>query len=181
MNFINNIDDKIYNLLILMQSQGIKGTMIFVSFLGSALTLIILSIAFVILIKEKKYSLFIALNLAFSYAVNEFLKHIIRRPRPERIQIITEKGYSFPSGHSMVSFAYYGFLIYLIYKNIKNNKIKFPLMIFLSLLILFIGASRVYLGVHYVTDVLGGFIVGFIYLVLFIKYVYNKSPIKKEK
>ncbi|MBO4816441.1 MAG: phosphatase PAP2 family protein [Clostridia bacterium] len=178
MNYINNLDDKIYNLLITMQSQGIKGIMIFISYLASALTLIILSIAFIFLIKNKKYSKLIALNLALSFITNRILKFIIRRPRPERIQILTERGYSFPSGHAMVGFAYYGFLIYLVSKNIKNKKIKYPLMIFLSLLILFVGISRVYVGVHYVTDILGGYIFGFFYLVLFIKYVYKNEKIK---
>ena len=178
MNFINNLDDKIYNLLITMESQEIKGAMIFVSYLASALTLIILSIAFIFLIKNKKYSKMIAVNLVLSFVTNRILKFIIRRPRPERIQILAEKGYSFPSGHSMVAFAYYGFLIYLVNKNIKNTKIKYPLMIFLSLLILFVGISRVYLGVHYVTDVLGGYVFGFIYLILFLKYVYNNEKIK---
>ena len=173
MNFINILDDKIYNLLIAFQSQGIKQTMMFISFLASTVTLVVLSIAFIFLIKEKKYSKFIILNLVLSFLANRVLKFIFRRPRPERIQILAEKGYSFPSGHAMVSFAYYGFLIYLIYKNIKNKKIKFSLIIFLSILILFIGVSRIYLGVHYVTDVLGGFVFGFIYLMLFIKYLYN--------
>ena len=178
MTIINNLDNEIYNMLTNMQTTAFTGTMIFISFFGSAFMLITLSIGLVFLIKEKKYSKLIIINMILSHITNSILKVLIRRPRPERIQIVHENGYSFPSGHSMAAFTYYGFIIYLINKNVKNKKIKYPIMIFLSLLILFIGISRIYLGVHYVTDVLGGFIFGFIYLVLFIKYIYKNKKIK---
>ena len=180
MNFINNLDDKIYNALFSIQSQGLTGTMISISFCASTITLIGLVIALIFLLKEKKYSRFIALNLLVSFLLNRLLKIIFRRQRPGRIQFVTEKGYSFPSGHAMISFAFYGFIIYLIYKNVKNKKIKNTAIILLSLLIFLIGISRIYLGVHYVTDVLGGFVFGAIYLFVFIKYVYNANPKKKE-
>ncbi len=175
---INSIDNQIYNFLINMQTTKLTGIMLFISFLASTIALIVLSIGFIIIIKNKKYPKLIILNLVLSFLINRILKIIVRRPRPERLQIISEKGYSFPSGHSMISFAYYGFLIYLINKNIKNKKIKYPLETFLGLLILFVGISRVYLGVHYVTDVIGGFIFGFIYLILFIKHVFKNKKIK---
>lgn len=178
MNFINNLDNKIYELLIKMQNMATTEIMIIISFFASTVTLIALSIALLVILKNKKYSKFIALNLILSFLTNRILKFIIRRPRPPRIQIVEENGYSFPSGHAMISFAFYGFLIYLLYTNIKNKKIKYPLIVFLSLLILFIGISRIYLGVHYVTDVIGGFIFGLIYLILFIKYVYKNDKIK---
>ena len=85
--------------------------------------------------------------------------------------LITEKGYSFPSGHSMVSFAYYGLLIYLIYKYIDNKVLKYILIFILTTIILLVGLSRIYLGVHYTTDVLGGYIFGLLYLIIFINYI----------
>ena len=175
MNFINTIDDKIYMLLFNLQNQFLTGTMLTISFFASTITLIVISIALAFILKEKKYSRFIMLNLLLAFITNRVIKYIVRRQRPGRIQIIEEKGYSFPSGHTMISFAFYGFIIYLIYKNVKNKKIRNISIVLLSLLILLIGISRIYLGVHYVTDVLGGFVFGFIYLVLFIKYLYNKE------
>lgn len=150
---INTIDDSIYELLIKLISPTTTAIMTFISFLGSAITLITLSIAFIFLMKNKKYPKLIIINLAVSFILNRILKLIIARPRPLRLQLVLESGYSFPSGHSMVSFAFYGFLIYLINKKVKNKKIKYSSIIFLSLLILCIGISRIYLGVHYVTDV----------------------------
>lgn len=150
---INTIDDSIYELLIKLISPTTTAIMTFISFLGSAITLITLSIAFIFLMKNKKYSKLIIVNLALAFILNRILKLIIARPRPQRLRLVLESGYSFPSGHSMVSFAFYGFLIYLINKKVKNKKIKYSLITVLSLLILFIGISRIYLGVHYVTDV----------------------------
>lgn len=178
MSFITIIDETIYNLIIKMLNTNVTAVMMFISYLGSAVTLITFSIAFLILFKNKKNPKFIILNLALVFILSRILKLIVARPRPQVLKLVLENGYSFPSGHSMVSIGFYGFLIYLIYKNIKNKKIKYPLIIFLSVLILFIGVSRIYLGVHYATDVIGGFIIGFIYLVVFIKYLYNRK-IKK--
>lgn len=172
---INTIDNAIYETIIKIMNSNITAIMIFISFLGSAITLITLALASIFLVKDKKYSKIIMLNLALSFILNRILKLIIARPRPPRLRLVIENGYSFPSGHSMVSFAFYGFLIYLINKNLKNKKIKYPLIILLSLLILLIGISRIYLGVHYVTDVLGGYIIGLIYLIVFIKILKKKK------
>ena len=82
------------------------------------------------------------------------LKLIIQRPRPDEYRIIDASGYSFPSGHSMISMAFYGFIIYLICKYVNNKILKYFLIGLLGSLIILIGVSRVYLGVHYVSDVL---------------------------
>jgi len=175
MNLINTIDNSIYNLIIKLMSTNTTAFMMFVSHLGSAVVLITLAIAFILLLKNKKDSRCIALNLILVFLLNRILKFIIARPRPEILRLVPEDGYSFPSGHAMVSMGFYGFLIYLIYTKFKNTKVKYPLILFLGLLILFIGISRIYLGVHYFTDVIGGFIIAIIYLKLFIKHIYNKK------
>ena len=181
MKIVSIIDGTIYNFISKFLCQDITGIMIFISFLGSAVTFITLSIGFLALIKKKKYSRLIMLNLILVFLLNRILKAIIARPRPQVLRLVYEDGYSFPSGHSMVSIGFYGFLIYLIYNNIKNKKIKYPLIVLLSLLILFIGISRIYLGVHYATDVIGGFVIGLIYLRIFIKYIYNHNNKKLKK
>lgn len=175
MSFINTIDENVYSLIIKLMSKNMTSMMMFISYLGSAITLITLAIAFILLLKNRKNSAHIALNLVLVFLLNRILKVIIARPRPSVLRLVVEDGYSFPSGHSMVSMGFYGFLIYLVCINIKNKKAKYPLVIFLSLLILSIGISRVYLGVHYFTDVLGGFIIAIIYLLIFIKYIYKRK------
>ena len=131
------------------------------------------SIVLLMVLKNKKIGLYIFINLGLSALVNFTLKQIIQRPRPIGHRIIDESGYSLPSGHSMVSMAFYGFLIYLIYKNVKNKYLKISVITLLSLLIISIGASRIYLGVHYTSDVLAGFLVAIAYLIIYIHAISN--------
>lgn len=140
---------------------------------GGVIGLITIAIILSIAIKNKKTSLLIWLNLGISALLNQILKYIIQRPRPSEFRIIDESGYSFPSGHSMVSAAFYGFLIYLIYKNIKNKYLKSGLIIALSVLIILIGTTRIYLGVHYTSDVLAGFLISISYLIIFTSLTKN--------
>ena len=151
----------------------------FITNFGGAIFLITLTVILVILIKNKKIGLSIFSNLVIITVLNQLLKRILQRPRPTEFRIIEETGYSFPSGHSMVSIAFYGYLIYLIYKYVENRYVKWISIVFLSILICSIGVSRIYLGVHYTSDVLGGFLVSISYLILFISTV-NKFFIEKD-
>lgn len=142
-----------------------------ITWCGSAICLILVSFLSFFIFKSKKTSIFVWINLISITILNQVLKFILHRPRPTDFRIIEESGYSFPSGHSMASMAFYGFLIYLIYKKINNKHLKWGLICFLSILILFIGISRIYLGVHYTSDVLAGFLISVAYLILFISIV----------
>ena len=151
----------------------------FITNFGGAIFLITLTVILFILIKNKKIGLSIFSNLVIITVLNQLLKRILQRPRPTEFRIIEETGYSFPSGHSMVSMAFYGYLIYLIYKYVENRYVKWISIVLLSILICSIGVSRIYLGVHYTSDVLGGFLVSISYLILFISTV-NKFFIEKD-
>lgn len=150
-----------------------------ITWFGNATFILPLTVVLFILIKNKKTGFLIGMNLVIVTILNQALKFILQRPRPTEFRIINEIGYSFPSGHSMVSMAFYGFLIYLIYKNVKNKYLKVPLIIILSLLIIMIGISRIYLGVHYTSDVLAGFLISIAYLVLYINFA-NKLMTNKK-
>lgn len=145
----------------------------FITNFGGAIFLSIATIALLLLIKNKKIGLSIFSNIVIITILNQLLKRILRRPRPTEFRIVEETGYSFPSGHSMVSMAFYGYLIYLIYRHIKNKYIKWSLIVLLSILICLIGISRIYLGVHYTSDVLGGFLLSISYLVVYISLIKN--------
>lgn len=134
---------------------------------GGVVILISIATILLFIIKNKKTGALIWINLGISTLLNQILKHIVQRPRPIEYRIIDESGYSFPSGHSMVSAAFYGFLIYLIYKNVKNKYVKYFSIIGLSLLVILIGISRIYLGVHYTSDVIAGFLISISYLIIF--------------
>lgn len=146
--------------------------------LGSPYVLIVLTLLS-FLLKNKKLSFIITGNLGLITIINQVLKFIVKRPRPSDLFLIVETGYSFPSGHSMVSLSFYGLLIYFIYKYFKNKKLKIFLITFLSLIIILIGISRVYLGVHFVSDVISGFLLSLSYLIIFIKVI-NKFILKES-
>ena len=148
----------------------------FITNFGGAIFLIILTITLFILIKNKKIGLSIILNLIVITGLNQILKYILQRPRPTEYRLIEETGFSFPSGHSMVSMAFYGYLIYLIYKYVKNKDLKWISIVLLSILICSIGISRIYLGVHYTSDVLGGFLLSISYLVIYISSIKKLIP-----
>ena len=140
-----------------------------------AISSIILIVVFIIL-KKKKISQLIMGNLLFIVLLNQIIKFMIRRDRPTGFRLIEMTGYSFPSGHSMVSMAFYGILIYIINHLIKNKYIKIPLIILNIVIIILIGISRVYLGVHYLSDVVTGYSISIIYLLVLTKYL-NKYKI----
>lgn len=140
----------------------------FITNFGGAIFLSIATVMLFLFIKNKKIGLSIISNIVIIAVLNQLLKRILQRPRPTEFRIVEETGYSFPSGHSMVSMAFYGYLIYLIYRYIKNKYVKWTLITILSILICLIGISRIYLGVHYTSDVLGGFLLSISYLVIYI-------------
>jgi len=166
---INFIDTGIYNLIAKMQSVSSTVFMSFMSYLGSATILITLTVLILIFAKNKKGASKIAINLVLVFVLNRILKAIFRRERPAVLKLAEETGYSFPSGHAMVSIGYYGYIIYLVFKYVKNKKARNIIIGLLALLILLIGISRIYLGVHYATDIIGAYIIGLIYLYVFIK------------
>ena len=148
----------------------------FITNFGGAIFLSIATVMLFLLIKNKKIGLSIISNIVIITILNQLLKRILQRPRPTEFRIVEETGYSFPSGHSMVSMAFYGYLIYLIYRYIKNKYVKWTLITILSILICLIGISRIYLGVHYTSDVLGGFLLSISYLVVYISSIKKLLP-----
>lgn len=137
----------------------------------------IISILFCIkLIKNKKLSLGIILNLAGITIINQILKFIFRRERPTGYRLIEMSGYSFPSGHAMASLAFYGLLIYITKRLVKNKYLKILLITLNIAIIILIGVSRIYLGVHYLSDVLTGYSISIIYLLITTKLL-NKYKV----
>ena len=129
----------------------------------------ILTLLFLFKWNKPKVAKLIPCSLIMITSLNVLLKVIFQRERPIGYRLIEMTGYSFPSGHAMVSMAFYGLLIYIIYHYVKNKKLRNILIIINVLLIALIGISRVYLGVHYLSDVLTGYSISVIYLLLLIK------------
>ena len=176
------LDVFVYRLVILnLRSEPLTVFMKVITNLSSAYVLIAIALGTLLFLKNKKIGLCISSNLAIATILNQLLKYIIQRPRPDGYRLIIESGYSFPSGHSMVSMAFYGLIIYLIWKMVKNKKIKYISCGILGLLIPLIGFSRIYLGVHYASDVIGGFAISIVYLLLFTNVTKSILQLEKEK
>lgn len=166
------IDELGYNFVSSYISEIRTPIVRFITNLGSAKILIpVCSIIMIIFVsfKRNKDAIFLGLCLFLQTLINITIKNIFRRARPSVLVLIKQGGYSFPSGHTMASVSFYGYLIYLVYKEIKNKYIKWTLIILLSVLIFLIGSSRIYLGVHYTSDVLAGFFISIAYLIIFIE------------
>jgi membrane-associated phospholipid phosphatase len=130
--------------------------------------------------------LFFLITVAGGGLLNLFLKNFFERERPNVNRIIEADGFSFPSGHSMGSITYYGFLVYLILRSARKPLSKAGLGILLCLVILLIGISRIYLGVHYPSDVLAGYMAGGAWLIICISlleimYLYRGHKHKLTK
>lgn len=142
-----------------------------VTWFGSFWAVIFVTFLIVIFSKNWKLGIIIITNAVITSILNRILKNIIQRPRPNGFRLIEESGYSFPSAHAMTSFAFYGLLIFIIYKVVKTLWLQRLSTIILSLLIISVGMSRVFLGVHYTSDVLAGYLVSLTHLIIFISLI----------
>jgi len=147
----------------------------FITNFGGTVFFIILGVLTLIFVKDKKIKYSIILNLVIISSLNYLLKIIFIRTRPEDIMLIAQGGYSFPSGHTMTATGFYGFITYLLYKS--NSKYKWLFISLLSILIILIGASRIYLGVHYVSDVVAGFCFSISYLIIYVTILSRRGII----
>ncbi len=138
-----------------------------ISSLATPLSLLVLLLVIVAFAPGKRPGMFCALNLVLVALLNAVLKELVQRPRPEHINLVTETGFSFPSGHSMVAMAFFGLLVWLVWKYEKDRTMRFACCAGFSLVILLIGISRIYLGVHYASDVLAGFCISLAWLALY--------------
>lgn len=151
-------------------SEGFTVFMVFMSFLGSAGFIsgaaITLIVYFLFVKKHRWYSLKVPVIAVGSISLNLITKFFFNRERPIIPHLVEASGLSFPSGHSMVSASFYGLLIYLVWVNVEKSWLRHVLCAALTFVILLIGASRIYLHVHYATDVTAGFAAGWLWVIL---------------
>lgn len=150
-------DENVYQAIYHNHNELLDFFFIHYTKIGNTIPTIIICAIIIILLKREDKFLF-GSTMISTVTINQLLKHIFCRPRPplER-RLVTQSGYSYPSGHTMVSLCLYGVLIYLILTKVKNKALKIALTVILTLMILLIGISRIYVGVHYPTDIIGGF------------------------
>lgn len=169
-------DNAVMNFMHHIRSNTMDFWMLFSTHLGSLLTFFILCLTCV-LVLDYKDGKKVFILLLMTLFCNMLLKYVVARPRPDML-VMDEIGFSFPSCHAMLSLTFYGYLAFLMNK----SKARLPYKILFNGLMIFlitlIGFSRIYLNVHYLSDVAGGYLFGFILLVCFV-YLSNMK-IKKR-
>lgn len=162
------LDIAVLQFLYALRDPSTVQIFIWITELGSTTAIVGLTLAAAIVLAYRKrfaepIGLFIAVGGTF--AVVFLLKDLLARARPELFyQAYEETGFSFPSGHAALSLALYGFCIYLLWRLMPTHKWTGIGIAVLNALILTIGFSRIYLGVHYLSDVIAGYAVGLFFL-----------------
>jgi undecaprenyl-diphosphatase len=170
------LDNSLFSFAASHRSPGMTSLMRGVSFFAS-LDYLLVAPALLVLVfawfrRLRWYALKVLLIAFSSSMLNQLMKHLFERPRPETA-LFVQSGLSFPSGHAMIGGSFYGLLIYIIWREVRSPFWKWLWTSLLTLLLLLIGYSRVYLHVHYATDVLAGYAVGILWLLLAI-FLLNK-------
>lgn len=180
--YLDGFDDAVRYRVYSIRNEKLTMFWKFITHSGDSEVVIMLGIV-LLLVKSlrKKYGVKFAIAALSSTALYQGMKYIFQRPRPDiALRLIEESGYSFPSGHSMNCLVSYGILAYLILKYCENARLAKILSVGLGLIIILIGLSRVYVGVHFPTDVIGGWSLGIAVLVAMM-YAFEKFDGRYEK
>ena len=173
-NSIESFDTSIYNLIAMHINANLTDFFKFMTFLGEGVSIAnfcVLALIVTFILKKRNIGLIVAGCVTFNSLFSEGLKRIIQRPRPEILRLINESSYSFPSSHTLASVSLCGIFLYFVLKSSLDKKLRIVISAILIILPILIGISRIYLGVHNASDVLGGMILAIILLLIEISII----------
>ncbi|MBR4260825.1 MAG: phosphatase PAP2 family protein [Clostridia bacterium] len=155
---IVNFDNNVFNLVTTNENSFLENMYRVFTFLGSTEFIVgaclVIFVLFII-IKKKEIGFVIVGSVVISTIVNNVIKLIFRRERPLVRRLVEEKSFSFPSGHTMAAVTLYGILIFFVMRSKLNKTVKIAISIVLGLLPICVAVSRIYLGAHFASDVIG--------------------------
>lgn len=167
---LERFDNSIIGFFESLQTSALDTIYTLITELGSVWFVASASVVVVLLLwfkaKDKWATLLFIIAIGGNGALTWLLKQIYERGRPSINEAIDAVGFSFPSGHSMGSLVFYGFLIYLVLRSNQRKAVKIGASMALVVLVLLIGTSRIYLGAHFPSDIIAGYIAGTIWLVV---------------
>lgn len=169
---ILRLDETAYNFFVLrLRRPWLTGIMEGLSSLSSPIVIAVMFLMVVAFAPGRRPGLCAAIDLVGVVLINQVLKNIVQRPRPDGFRLVSEVGYSFPSGHSMVSMAFYGLCAWMVWKYERDRILRWACCASFGIIVVAVGMSRVYLGVHYASDVIAGFCVSIAWLAVYTKVV----------
>jgi undecaprenyl-diphosphatase len=161
-------DVRIVHLLYTFRTPAMIHAFLWITFLGNWQIIIsatgIVSIIF-LLWRQKPYVLSLWVVLLGSELFKSLGKMVFHRPRPE-LAVYLEHSFAFPSGHATIAVAFYGFIAFCLWQRVKKWKPRLNILLATMVIVVAIGFSRLYLGVHYLSDVWGGYLLGLLWLIL---------------
>ena len=162
------IDEKVYSFISLMSSDIATAFFKAITYLGNVKFICCFCLILLFINKTRvKIGIPLSIVTIMSGILNVILKNIFERQRPLIEQLVYEDSFSFPSGHSMIIATIYVMIIYLSCRYIKSKKIKYTVNIISGLIIVLVGISRIYLRVHYFSDVFAGWLLGIIIILVY--------------
>jgi membrane-associated phospholipid phosphatase len=169
-NQLTAFDNRVTDFVLSFRRDWLTAFLRFITTVGTRtgylIVIALLTIYFLIRHRSWKFIVQTVVVLVLASLSNVALKEVINRARPTIEHLVTVYTLSYPSGHAMSAMGFYGFLIFLTMRYEMTTLMRVTLLVFLSFMILSIGISRIYLGVHYPSDVLAGFIGGLIWVAL---------------
>ena len=176
-------DDPIREWVYSIRNPALTEVLKVITYMGNWQTITLLCIVLLLFRKTRlRYGVRVSAGAIFVTIFNRIIKLIFKRPRPEEsLHLIEEGGYSFNSGHSITSMVVFGLLIYMVRKYVRNRKAANILTAALAVPWIFIGLSRIYMGVHFPSDVLAGWALGAAVLVGIIVIVEKCDARRKQK
>lgn len=170
--FFSNLDLRVHDYVQTINNPWLVKIMILITYMGFPWTFVILCVlisSYLCYRRKTLETIFLISTLISAWGIMEGLKYLFERSRPAGEALTVASGYSFPSGHAMISMAFYGFLAALLLKYGRGNRQAWLGATALYILVLLIGLSRIYLNVHYLSDVMAGFLFGVIVLAVNLK------------
>lgn len=165
---LGRTDAAAYSLIVeRLRADWLTPIMESISALAAPVSLIVFLLVIVAFAPGRRPGACAAVNLALVFALNQALKFAIQRPRPDGFQLAVEQGFSFPSGHSMVAMAFFGLLAWMVWCYGTDRATRIGCAVAFGVVIVLVGVSRIYLGVHYASDVVAGFCVSLAWLAVY--------------
>lgn len=167
--FIRNIDEGLLEFLVRNTQPATVFLFEVITIMANWQTIVLGSLILLFLMRDKLMVLLVSAITGLVYLVVETLKMMFERPRPNVMQLTHATGYSMPSGHAVTAMVFYGLIMVFFVSKIEDKRYRRLAQVLLSILILLIAFSRVYLRVHYLSDVLAGLSLGLIIVTI----IYN--------